>query len=97
MSNPSSTTLDEVIGSVVEEVIRERANQENQENVLEVVLEGMEIKVEAGESRAFYSNNGKKSFKKHLAKKGFVEERGFRELVWQFKEEVEKRGWERVN
>ena len=97
MSNLSSTTLDEVIGSVLEEVIRERAKQENEENVLVVVPGEMEIKVEAGEARAFYSNNGKKAFKKHLAKKGFVEERGFRELVSQFKEEVEKRGWEIVS
>ena len=57
----------------------------------------MEIEVEAGEARAFYSNKGEEAFKKHLAKKGFVEERGFRGLVSQFKEEVERRGWERVS
>ena len=44
-----------------------------------------------------YSNKGVEAFKKHLAKKMFVEERDFRELVSPFKEEFEKRGWERVN
>ena len=35
-----------------------------------------------------------KAFRKTLSKKGFVEERGFRELIPPFKEEVERRGWE---
>ena len=52
----------------------------------------MEIEVEAGEAKAFYSNKGEKAFKKHLAKKGYVEERGFKQLVFPFKEEVERRG-----
>ena len=33
---------------------------------------------------------------KSLAKKGFVEERGFIEIVLPFKEEVERRGWDKV-
>ena len=34
--------------------------------------------------------------KKTLAKKGFIEERGFKELVLPFKEEIERRGWEMI-
>ena len=34
--------------------------------------------MEDGEARAFYSNKGEEAFKKHLAKKGYVEERGFK-------------------
>ena len=47
--------------------------------------------------RAFCSDNGTEAFKKHLVKKGFVEERGFKKLVSPFKEEVKKRGWETVS
>ena len=36
-------------------------------------------------------------FQKHLTKKGFVEERGFKELVSPFKEEIERRGWEKLS
>ena len=92
MSNPSSLTLDEVIGNVVEEVLRERVEERNQETALEVVPEEIEVVVEEGEARAFYSNKGEEAFKKHLAKKGYVEERGFKQLVSSFKEEVEQRG-----
>ena len=59
--------------------------------------EEIEIEVEAGEAKAFYSNKGEKAFKKHLAKKGFIEERGFRELVSLFNKEVEKRSREIVS
>ena len=59
--------------------------------------EEIEVEVEDGEARAFYSKNRADSFKKHLAKKGFVEERGFKKLVSPFKEKVEKRGWEIVS
>ena len=46
-----------------------------------VVLEKIEVVVEEGEVRAFYSNKGAKAFQKHLAKKGFLEERRFKQLV----------------
>ena len=69
----SFPTLDEVIGNVVEEVLRERAEEGNQETTLEVVSEEMEIEIEAGKARAFYSNKGEEGFKKHLAKKWYVE------------------------
>ena len=59
--------------------------------------EEIEVEVEAGEARAFYSKKGADAFKKYLAKKEFVEERGFKKLVSPFKEEVEKRGWETVS
>ena len=35
-------------------------------------------------------------FRKNLVKKGFVEERGFKEIMSPFKEEIERRGWEVV-
>ena len=78
MSNPSFSTLDEVIGNVVEEVLRERVEERNQETALEVMPEEIEIMVEEGKARAFYSNKREEAFKKHLAKKGYVEERGFK-------------------
>ena len=78
MSNPSSPTIDEVIENVVEEVLRERAEEGNQETALEVVLKEIEVVMEDGEAKAFYSNKGEEAFKKHLAKKGYVEERGFK-------------------
>ena len=34
--------------------------------------------MEEGEARTFYSDKGEEVFYKHLAKKGFVEERGFK-------------------
>ena len=57
----------------------------------------IEVEVEEGEARAFYSNKGAETFHKHLAKKGFVEERGFKKLVSPFKEEIELRGREKVS
>ena len=44
----------------------------------------------------FYKEKGAEAFRKSLAKKGFVEEREFREIVPLFKVEVERRGWEKV-
>ena len=58
MSNPIFPTLDEVIGNVVEEVMRERAEEGNQETALEVVPEEIEVMVEEGETQAFYSEKG---------------------------------------
>ena len=66
MSNPNSPNLDKVIGSVVEEILQERvekvqeemAREENQENALEVVPKKIEVVVEKGEARAFYSHKG---------------------------------------
>ena len=54
--------------------------------------EEIEVEIEAGDARGFYSDRGAEDYKKHLAKKGFVEERGFKNLVAPFKEEIEKRG-----
>ena len=97
MLNLRSSTLDEVIGNVVEEVLRERAEERNKETTLEVVPKEIEVMVEEGEAKAFYSNKGEEAFKKHLAKKVYLEERGFKKLVSPFKEEVERRGWEMVS
>ena len=102
MLNPSSPNLDEVIRGVLEEILQERvdevgremAREENQENALEVVPEDIEVVVEEGEAR---SHKGAEVFQKHLAKKIFVEERGFKELMEPFKEEIERRGWERLS
>ena len=46
MSNPSSPTLEKVIGNIVEEVMREKAEEGNQETTIEVVLEEIEVVVE---------------------------------------------------
>ena len=105
MSNPYSLNLNEVIGNVVEEILqeraeevqRERAEEVSQETTLEVVPEEIEVVVEEGEARAFYSNKGAKAFQKHLVKKGFMEERGFKQLVSPFKEEIEQWGWEKLS
>ena len=58
MSNLNSPTLDEVIKNVVEEVLRERAEEGSQETTLEIVPKDIEVVVEEGEFRAFYSNKG---------------------------------------
>ena len=66
MSNTSSAKLDEVIQDVVEEILqyradeveREMAGEGNQEKALEVVPEEIEVVVEDGEFRAFYSHKG---------------------------------------
>ena len=46
MSNPSSPTINKVIENVVEEVLRERADEGNQETALEVVPEEIEVVME---------------------------------------------------
>ena len=97
MSSPNSPTLNEVVGNIIEDVLKESAKQAaNQETVpaKEVREETEEVEVEAGEARIFFTNKGVENFNKIFAKKGFVEEKGFKELVPPFKEEVERRGWE---
>ena len=66
MSNPSSPTLVEVIGNVVDEILQERADEVeremtgegNQEKALEVMPKEIEVVVEDGEAKAFYSHKG---------------------------------------
>ena len=94
MSSPSSSTLQEVIENVMENVQRERVEQpENQETVpVEGVREeAKKMEVEAGEVRVFITENGVETFKKTLSKKGFIEESELKEFVLPFKEEIEKR------
>ena len=62
MSNPSSSILDEVIGNVIEEVLRERAEEQNQGITLKVMSEEIEVVVEKGEARVFYFNKGVEVF-----------------------------------
>ena len=57
----------------------------------------IEVVVEERKARAFYSHKGAEVFQKHLAKKSFVEERGFKEPVLPFKEEIKRRGWEKLS
>ena len=57
----------------------------------------IEVEAEAGDAILLYSDMGVDTFHKHLMKKGFIEERGFRELVDPFNNEVESRGWEMVS
>ena len=97
MSSPSSPTLDEVIEKIMEDVQVERVEQpENQETTpTEEVRE--EIEEVEGDSRGaekFLTYKGVEIFKKTLAKKGFIGDRGFKELVPPFKEKIERRGWE---
>ena len=54
-----------------------------------MVPEEIELVVEEGESKTFYTNKGAEAFQKHLEKKGFMEERGFKQLVSPFKEVIE--------
>ena len=99
MSSLNSLTLDDVVENIVEDVLREKVEQaENQE-----IVPAEEVREEAGEmegtkeeERVFLTEKVAEAFRKTLAKKGFVEERGFRELIPPFKEEVERRGWEVV-
>ena len=62
MSNPSSPTLDEVVGNFVEEILRDRVEEENQETTpieeARQETEEIEVEVEKGEAKAFYSNKG---------------------------------------
>ena len=67
------------------------------EEVPEEIEVEVKVEVEVGEARAFYFDKGAQEFKKHLAKKGFVEDRGFKKLVSPFKDEIKKRGWEIVS
>ena len=97
MSNTNSLILDKVIENVVDEVLRERAEEGGHETTIVVVPKEIEVVVEEGEARAFYSNKGAKAFQKHLAKEGFIEERGFKLLVSPFKEEIERWGWEKLS
>ena len=67
------------------------------EEVREENEEEIKVMVEEGEARTFYSYKGAEAFQKNLAKKGFMEERSFKQLVLPFKEEIERRGWEKVS
>ena len=101
MSSSSSPTLDKVVENIMEEVLRDIAKQlENQENApAEEVREENEIEEMEGDvadARVFFTNKGAENFKNTLAK-GFIEERGFKELVMPFKEEIERRGWEMLS
>ena len=61
--------------------LRERAHQENQETAPKEVreeTEEIEVEVEAREARAFHSDKGAKTFKKHLAKKGLWKKKASR-------------------
>ena len=98
MSSPSFPTLDEVVENIMEEVLREEAKQlENQETAPEELREeNEEVEVEGGEALVFFIGKGAEDFQKNLTKKGFEEERGFKEIASPFKEEIKRRGWEAV-
>ena len=78
--------MEEIFQERAEEAQRERTEEVSQETTFEVEPQEIEVVVEEGEAKAFYSNKGAEAFQKHLAKKGFVEERGFKKLVSPFKE-----------
>ena len=54
------------------------------------------MEVEAREAQEFFTEKGAEVFRKNLVKKEFLEERGFKEIVLPFKEEIKRRGWEAV-
>ena len=99
MSNPSFPTIDEVIKKIMEDMQGEMIEQpENQEttHVEEVREEVKEVEGDSGGAKVFLTDKGAEIFKKTLAKKGFIGERGFKELVPPFKEEIERRGWDMI-
>ena len=55
-----------------------------------------EVEGESGRARVFLFENGVEVLRKTLSKKGFIEEKVFKELLPPFKEEIERRGWEAV-
>ena len=64
--------MEEILQERANEVGREMAGEEIQENALEVIPKEIEVVVEEGEPRAFYSHKEAKVFHKHLVKKSFV-------------------------
>ena len=63
---------------------------ENQETTPteEVREEVKEVECDSVGAEKFLTNKGAKFFKKTLSKKGFIRERGFKELVPPLKEEI---------
>ena len=49
---------------------------------------------DSGGARVFLTDKGEEIFKKTLTKKGFIGDRGFKELMPPFKEKIERRGLE---
>ena len=82
MSNTSSPTLDEVVGNILEEILREGVEEENQETAhaekARQETEEIVVEVKEGEARSFYFDKGVDAFKKHQSKKGFVEKEALR-------------------
>ena len=86
MSSPNPLTLNGVIENIVEDVLREREREEQDENQEIILTE--EVREEARgmegteeEARVFLTEKWAEAFRKNLAKKGFIKERGFRELI----------------
>ena len=53
-----------------------------------------EVEGESIGARVFLSDKRARILRKTPVDKGFIKERGFKELVPPFKEEIERRGWE---
>ena len=78
----------------MEDVQGKRAEQlENKETTPtdEVRKEIEEVEVYSGGAEVFLTIRGR-DFQKDISKKGFIGERGFKELVPSFKEEIERKG-----
>ena len=94
MSSPSSPTLDEAIEKSTENVQGDKVEQlENQETTEGVREKTKEMEGDAEGASVFLIEKGAKIFKKTLTKKGFISERGFKEMVQPLKKEIERRGW----
>ena len=95
MSSSSSPTLDEAIEKITKNVQEDRVEQlENQGTTEGVREKAKEMEGDAEGASVFLTNKGAKIFKKTPTKKGFIGERGFKEMVPPLKEEIERRGWE---
>ena len=81
----------------MEEVQGESNEQPENQETTPMDEERKEVEEMEGDSRrarVFLTDKGVEIFKKTPSKKGFICERGFKELVLPFKEEIERRGWE---
>ena len=55
-----------------------------------------EVEQKRGEAKVFFTKKRAKNFKEILTKKGIIGERGFKEIMPPFKEEIEKIGWGKI-
>ena len=89
MSSPNPPILYQVVENVVESILKERVGQSENQEIVPDERMGEEMENHGGEDRGFFSKKGAKNFKDFLAKKEIIGEKGFKEIVSPFKEEIE--------